>query len=530
MDSLTGTWSLIRLGLRRDRIMLPAWIAAFVVMVASSAAATKDLYATAASRVAAVSSMNDSPALVALYGRVYRPTLGALSLVKMGGLGTAFLGILAFMLVVRHTRAEEEAGRLELLGAAVVGRLAPLSAGLAIGAGTSIVIGALSGLVLMSVGLPPEGSMAFGLAWAATGCVFAGVGAFTAQLTTGGRTASGIAAAFLGLAYMVRAVGDAAGHDDATWFSWLSPIAWSQQVRPFAQERWSVLLLLAVFSVVVTVAAFSLAKRRDLGAGLLADRPGPPVAGPRLSTPLELAWRLQRATALAWAVAVVMMGAVIGSIASQVGGILDNPRARDLIATLGGTKVLVDAYLAMELGMLGVIVSIFGMQTAMRLRSEEVGFRADLLLSTAASRSRWLASHATTALAGTAAVLLLGGLASGIGHAATIGDVEQIGPVVAGAAVQIPAAWVMVAIVVAVFGSFPRLTGATWALLVAFLLIGEFGPLFELPRWMMDLSPFGHTPRLPGGRLEVAPLLWLLAVAVALMSVGTLAFQRRDVG
>lgn len=529
MNTLAGTGSLVRLALRRDRILLPAWIAVFVGMVYSSAAATVDLYPTLASRVKAVDSLDAVPVLVALYGRVYSSSLGALSLLKMGGIGTAFLAVLAFMLVVRHTRAEEEADRLELLGATVVGRAAPLTAGLAIGAGASVVIGVLSGLSLMSAGLPASGSLAFGLSWAAIGCAFASVGAFTAQLTTGGRAASGIAAAFLGLAYMVRAVGDAAGHDDASWFSWLSPIGWSQQVRPFAHERWPVLLLLVVFAVAVAFGAYALARRRDLGAGLLADRPGPAVASARLSGPLGLAWRLQRGTVLAWTLSIVLAGAIVGSIASQIGGMLDTPAAKDFIMKLGGTRMLIDAYLALELGMLGSIVAVLGMQAAMRLRSEEAAWRADLMLSTATGRTRWLASHAAIALGGTAAILLLGGLASAIGNAVAVGDAGEIERVFLGAVVQIPAAFVMVGIVVAAFGLVPRLMTATWALFVAFLLLGEFGTLFEFPRWVMDISPFAHTPRLPGGTMEAAPLVGSLAVAVLLMAAGILGFRRRDV-
>jgi ABC-2 type transport system permease protein len=37
----------------------------------------------------------------------------------------------------------------------------------------------------------------------------------------------------------VRAIGDAGPH----WLSWLSPLGWMQQLRPFADERWWVLLL-----------------------------------------------------------------------------------------------------------------------------------------------------------------------------------------------------------------------------------------------------------------------------------------------
>ena len=529
MSTLAGTGPLVRLALRRDRVLLPAWVATFAFMVTFSAQATMELYPTEASRVQAVAALNGTPTLVAFYGRVYGTSLGALSLIKMAGIGAALLAVLAFMLVIRHSRAEEEAGRLELVGATVVGRHASLTAAVAIGVGASLLIGALSALGLVAVGLPAGGAVAFGLAWATTGCAFSAVGAFSAQLTAGRRAAVGIAAAILGLAYMLRAIGDSTGHDAAGWISWLSPIGWSQQVRPFAQERWPVLLLVVTFAVAVGVATYALASRRDLGAGLLADRPGPAVAPASLSSPVGLAWRLQRGTLLAWAVAVAIVGAIVGSIASDVGGILDSPQAQDFIRKLGGTRALTDAYLALELGMLGSIVSIFGMQAAMRLRSEENAWRADLMLSTATARTRWAWSHAAMAVLGTAGVLLLGGLASATGYAAQLGDASVIGEVVLGAAIQIPAACVMVGIVVAVFGVVPRLTTATWGALVAFLLLGEFGPLLELPQWLMDLSPFGHVPRVPGNDLEWGPLLGLSAVAVALVLVGFAAFRRRDV-
>jgi ABC-2 type transport system permease protein len=151
------------------------------------------------------------------------------------------------------------------------------------------------------------------------------------------------------------------------------------------------------------------------------------------------------------------------------------------------------------------------------------------MLSTATGRTRWLMSHVAMAVLGTTAVLLLGGLASAVGYAAQLGDASAIGEVVLGAAIQVPAACVMVGIVVAVFGLAPRLTTATWAVLVAFMLLGEFGPLFELPQWLMDLSPFGHVPRIPGGELDAAALLGLAAVATLLVGIGTAGFRRRDV-
>ena len=57
-DTLVGTGSLIRLGLRRDRWLLPVWILAFAAMAGSTAAASAELFPDAASRVEAAETIN----------------------------------------------------------------------------------------------------------------------------------------------------------------------------------------------------------------------------------------------------------------------------------------------------------------------------------------------------------------------------------------------------------------------------------------------------------------------------------------
>ena len=69
-------------------------------------------------------------------------------------MGAIAVAVLALFLVVRHTRTEEETGRLELLGATVVGRQAPLTAALLVTAGACLVAGVGTTLGLIAVGLP----------------------------------------------------------------------------------------------------------------------------------------------------------------------------------------------------------------------------------------------------------------------------------------------------------------------------------------------------------------------------------------
>jgi len=531
VSALAGTWSLVRLALRRDRVLAPLWIAVFVVMAAFSAAATVDLYPTVASRVKVADAANGTPSLVALYGRIYAPeSLGAVAMWKMAVTGALLVAVLGIVIAVRHTRAEEEAGRLELVGAAAVGRFAALTAGLIVAVATNLALGVLAAAGLVAAGLPAAGSIAFGLSWAGVGIAFAAVGAVAAQVTRSARAATGMGVTALGVAFLLRAVGDSSAGAGLGKLSWLSPIGWGQRVQAFAGERWWVLALPAAFAVALTAVAYLLAARRDLGSGLVPDRAGPPVGAPGLRSPLALAWRLQRGALLAWSTGFLVLGVVLGSIAANVGSLLDDPNVREMVTRLGGEKVLTDAFLAAEMSIFGFVAAAYGVQAALRLRSEEATTRAEPLLAAALTRVRWAASHVIVALAGTTVVLVAAGLGAGVAHAVQTGDAGQVGRVLAGALVQVPAAWVLTGIVVLAFGFAPRLVTVGWASLVAFFLLGELGPLFELDPRLLDLSPFVHVPKLPGAALAAGPLLWLTAVAAGLIAVGLAGFRRRDVG
>ena len=529
MSSFAGTAALTRLALRRDRVVLVVFVLVIVVMVAASASATVKLYPTEASRANAAAAIDSSTATLAMYGPIYDKTsVGALSTFKMGIMGAVAVAILALFVVVRHTRAEEETGRLELLGATVVGRRAPLTAALIVAGGASLVAGAGSALGLIAVGLPVAGSVLMGLGFACLGIVFAAVAGVTAQLVKSARSAAGLAGVVLGVFYLVRAIADAA--TGLGWLSWLSPVGWWQQTRPFAGDRWWALALPLAAAVALAALAYVLAARRDFAAGLLPDRPGPAAAAASLRSPLALAWRLQRGSFFAWAAAFAVIGVVFGGLASNVGSFLTSPQARAFITKLGGEKGIRDAFLATELGMAAVAAAVYGVQAALRLRTEESALRTEPLLATAVGRTRWALSHLVIALAGSAMLLVIVGVTAGLVGARQTGDGGQIGRLVVAALVQIPAAWLVIGIVAAVFGLVPRWVVLGWVALTAFVLIGEFGALFNLSQAVMDVSPFAHVPRLPGGEFAVAPLLWLTAIAACLIGVGLAGFRRRDVG
>ena len=183
------------------------------------------------------------------------------------------------------------------------------------------------------------------------------------------------------------------------------------------------------------------------------------------------------------------------------------------------------------MGILGLLASAFGIQAALRLRSEETALRAEPLLATGVTRTRWLASHVIIALFGTAALVLIGGLGSGISSGASLGNMgHQLPRMLAAAAVQLPAIWLVTALVVILFGAFPHLVTAGWGIFGAFLLLGQFGALFNFPQSLMNISaPTPTPPASPAATSPPPPSSALTAIAAALLLGAFYTFRHRDI-
>jgi ABC-2 type transport system permease protein len=240
---LTGTSALARLAQRRDRGMLVAWIYLLTASLAGTAYSFKGLYKTEASRQQVAIGAAHNPALIALTGPVFGTSVGALSAWKIGAFAAIAAALMNVFLVIRHTRADEESGRLELVGSTAVGRHAPLAVGLLVAAGADCALALVPAAAMIAVGMPAGGAFALGLAIASCGLVFAAVAALTAQLAGTARGARGGAIAVLGVAYLLQSAGTAAGAAGPRWLAWLSPVGWAVHVQAFAGDRWLVLLL-----------------------------------------------------------------------------------------------------------------------------------------------------------------------------------------------------------------------------------------------------------------------------------------------
>jgi ABC-2 type transport system permease protein len=538
-SNLVGTGRLVRLALRRDRVQLPIWLVVLTGLQALSVQSVLDLYPTPDDLHAFAAGSARSPVALAFNGIVSGDSAGAVIASQTLLLIAIGAALMSTLLVVRHTRQEEETGRAEMVRAAVVGRHAMLTAALLVAFAANVLLSALNALVLLGFGLPVSGSLALATAIGGVGIAFAGIGAVAAQVTDGARTANGVAAACLGVAFLLRVLGDAASTvtgDGArvvsSWPSWLSPIGWGQQIRPYDDDAWPVLGLLGLLFIVTAGAAFLLSAKRDLGAGLVATRPGPAQAPPGLGSPLGLAWRLQRGLMLGWAVAVAVVGLGYGAIGDDVEELIaGSEETAEIISTLGGgTDDLVDAFFAATLGIMAIAVAAFAVQAVLRLRAEETAGRLEPVLATAVSRSGYVLAHLSLVVAGVVGLLVITGAATGLAYVLVGGDAGELVRLAAAALARAPGALVVAGLALAAFGVIPRIAvGVAWGFLAAFLLIGQLGVFLDLPQLVLDLSPFTHIPAAPVAAVTAGPLLWLALAATVLATAGFWAFQRRDI-
>ena len=529
---LTGTGALTRLAFRRDRIMLPTWVYLITVLVATTAYTFKKLYPTAAARAQLVVTGGGNPALRFLYGRLNGSSIGALTTWRYGIWAAIFGALMTVFIVIRHTRGDEEAGRLELVGSAVVGRQAALTAGLLTAATANVAIAVLLSVALPASGLPVSGSVALALAIGASGLAFTGIAAVAAQLASGARGARGICFGVLGAAFLLRAIGDSAGPSGPSWLTWTSPLGWVELTRPFDGQQWWVLALPAAVLAAGVGAAYALAARRDYGAGLLPDRPGRPSASGLLRGPLGLAWRLQRGLLGGWAVGVVCVFAASGAAAKGIGSLLGgSTQLRNEFTRLGGQAAITNAYLAALMLLAGLGAAGYATSAVLRLRTEETGGLAEPLLATAVGRIRWGLSQVAVAVFGAAVLLALAGLAAGLGYGLRTGaGGPQAARMLGAAMAQLPASLVIAGVAVALVGLVPgACVAGAWTVLGAVVVIDLFGEVLQLSHWLLDVSPFTHVPKLPGGTVSAAPLLWLCLAAITFTALGLAALRRRDI-
>jgi len=530
---------MLRLRIRRDRVQVSIWVLALGAIALLSALAVPTSFGTLPERVSLLKVAVGTPTILMLRGEPRGAGEDALLFFQLFANLAVAVAFMSTFLAVRHSRAEEESGRNELIGATPAGRLTPLFATVLHGAAAGILVGAAVGLALFGAGLDPAGAALTGAALAGTGIAFLGVGLVCAQLMRTSRGANGLAAAVIGVAYLLRALGDAGGTPAAdglsltsAWPSWLSPIGWGQHTRAFTENNPAPLLLDIALAALLVLVSVLLQSTRDSGSSVFAERSGKAAAGPALGSSLGLAWRLQWTAIVGWSLTGLLYGLLAGSLGDTVVSLMEsNPAFQGVLVRLaGGSGAIIDLFTAALFTIIGIIAAAAAIQAMLRMRQEEAAGTAEVLLATRLQRIRWLADHLIVAVV---AILLVLAVAVGgavIGLSRSADPAARVANVVQAGWAQLPAALLMLAVTALLVALLPRLSiGLGWALLLAAIVTGLFGELLNLPQWVRDLSPFTHTPVVASADVDWSGAWWMPALALVFVVAAAVGIRRRDI-
>ncbi|MFI6390724.1 hypothetical protein [Nonomuraea sp. NPDC050540] len=501
-----GAWVLVRFAARRDRGLIALWIGVAVALPLFNAYSLAALLPTEETRWAFAGMSAGNPITRALLGPVHGTSIESLVAWRSGVQSLLITGLGGLLFAVRHTRAEEDSGRGELVAARPVGRHAVVTAVTVLVAVVNLVVAALLAVALMlGFGYPPGGTLLFALTVGTGGMAFAACGLLAAQVCRSAPAARGAAVGAL-VAGLVPGV--------VVPESWIGifPAGWPRLARAYGAERWWVPLVPLAFAAVFTLAAYGLSARRDLGAGVLPDRAGGdgPARG-RLGSPLALVWRLRGGQVAGWTFALGTAGAGVGWVSASF----------ELATLTGHTLLAIFTYVFC------MVVACLTVAGTLRPYTEEIRGRAAPLLATPTTRTRWLGGHTALSLAAPVAMLLAVGLGTGAGNALGTGGFAPVLAQVGAALLFVPAAWAIAGVTIAAYGLRPRAAVPVgWAAVVVSgggVALWEAGTIGDTA---FLLTPFGYVhPSVSSG--FVAPAAFALA-AVVLVVAGGAGFARRD--
>lgn len=267
--------------------------------------------------------------------------------------------------------------------------------------------------------------------------------------------------------------------------------------------------------------------KRDIGAGIIPNRPGAPTAVSWLRSSVALTYRLLLGSILWWTVGLAAMGFVFGAVGDEVAN-TENISAERVEMFGGSIDTVFEGFLGVLTMLTAILTSVMMIKGVSLMRQEEVGGRLEPLLATDVSRTRWFGGYLAVLLAGAMIVLLAAGLATGLGAWMVMDDGSFIADATIAHLAYIPALLVSIGLSCALFGLAPRYLGFTWVMVALGVMAGLMSRSLNLPGWFMNLSPFEQigSPMLDG--VSVLPTIVLTVLGLVLIGLGFAGFQRRD--
>jgi ABC-2 type transport system permease protein len=473
----------------------------------------------------------DNPAVRMMQGApIALDSAGGFTLWDGGWIIQLLLAVWALLTTSRLLRGEEDVERTDLVLAGPVRATHATALSLVVVAAAALLIGVAASVTMLAFGTGLRGSVLLGLGLAGVTATFATVAAVTSQLVDVRRRAAALAAGVLGVAYVLRMVGNST--DARSWVRWTTPLGWMDELKPYGDPDLRALLPMLIVPVLLAALAVMLRERRDTGGALLATDAGREPHLRLLGSPTAFAWRSNRAVLLGWVLGLGAYSAVMGAlISTMIDWLAKDESYQKIMADLGLDEVLtILGFLAMIGVMLGLAVAL---QVTWRMgaaRGEEEAGRVEAILARPVSRLRWLGGHALLSLLGGALLLATTGTALWLGVAASGSDEITWDDAMRSVLNTLPVVVLIGGLAVFTFGLLPRLTVAIpVTVTVVGYIVTLLGPALSWPAWVLNLSPFTHLAWVPAAPWAATAGIVMTCLGLVFLGVGLLAFQRRDV-
>lgn len=514
--------------IRLDRIRLSLWLLGLSFFTLIVPMSFSGLYGSQQERDGMAQTMAN-PAMTAMVGpgNLENYTLGAMTAHQMLLMTAVVVGLMSILLVSRHTRADEEEGRLEMIRSLPAGKLSYLNAAIFVIAGTCAVLALINGLGLYALsleGMDLEGSLLYGAALGAAGLFFAGVTAVFAQLSNNSRGTVGYSIAFLLGSYLVRAMTDITDES----LSWISPLSWVTKAEVYSENNWLPIILMVLASLLLFITANYLNAIRDLESGFFPSRPGRRHASRFLQSPLGLTLRLQKTGIIAWAIGMYVLGASYGSVLGDLESFFSNNEIMKELLKPEEGLTLTEQFIPMLMIVISLLATVPPVMAMNKLRGEEKKERIVHMLGRAVARTKFLGSYLLVAVLNGFFMLSLAAIGLWSAGTASVDGGLSFSMIYGAALSYYPAMLVMIGASVFLIGIWPKMTNLVWLYIFYSFVVLYFGSLFQFSEWVGSISPFGHVPQAPIEDFSFLPLLLLTVVAISLIIIGFIGFNKRD--
>ncbi len=511
------------------RVRTIAFAYLFAVVAYIQPVTYRHAYPTATDRLAFARSFGANKAIRLFYGEPFDLlTVGGYSAWRVGGTLAIFAAVFGLLAAVRALRTEEETGRMEVVLAGVAARRTVFLAAMTAILASILLLWAACFVGSVIAGLPAGASAYLALSVLSTAVAFVGVGALASQLAPTRRLALELGGAAVALAFALRVIADTSS--SASWLRWLTPLGWTEELRPFTGAQPAVLLAPLVASGLLLLVSGRIAARRDIGTGVLAARDEADARLGLLSSSTAQALRAELTSLLVWGGSVGAFAFILGVISKSISPADISKQLQHELEKLGAGDILTPTgYLGFAFIFFVLAISLFACAQTAAARREEADQRLETELALPVARREWLGGRLGLAAAAAAVISLIAGALTWAGAASAGVDLSFPRLLEAGANC-LPVALLFLGIAALAYAVVPRASaGIAYGLVIAAFLWQLFGSLLGAPKWLVDATPFSHVGLVPAQSFRVVAAAVMIATGL-LFALGAIwAFERRDV-